>query len=79
MSDMHGEMDHSVDAADEVVDPVAAVEPTGHAQIDEALQRLDRLGDLPITEHPEEFDAMHGVLRESLANAGRDEVELDSP
>jgi len=48
------------------------VEPTGHAVIDEALERLGRLDDLEITSHPEEFDAIHRVLRESLANAGRD-------
>jgi hypothetical protein len=48
------------------------VESTGHAVIDEALERLDRLDDLEITAHPEEFDAIHRVLRESLANAGRD-------
>lgn len=57
----------------------AAPEPTGHPRIDEALERLDRLDDLDITQHPDEFDAIHGVLRESLANAGRDEVALDSP
>ena len=48
------------------------VEATGHAVIDEALERLNRLDDLEITSHPEEFDAIHRVLRESLANAGRD-------
>jgi hypothetical protein len=56
-----------------------APEPTGHARIDEALERLDRLDDLDIALHPEEFDAIHGVLRESLANAGRDGAPLDSP
>ena len=49
-----------------------SVESTGHADIDAALERLERLGDLEITSHPEEFDAIHRVLRESLANAGRD-------
>jgi hypothetical protein len=57
----------------------APPEPTGHARIDEALERLDRLDDLDISLHPEEFDAIHGVLRESLANAGRDETPQDSP
>jgi hypothetical protein len=47
---------------------------TGHAAIDEALQRLARIDDLDLSFHPEEFDAVHGVLRESLANAGRDGV-----
>ena len=55
------------------------VRSTGHPAIDEALERLDRLDDLEISGHPDEFDAIHGVLRESLANAGRDGVVLDSP
>lgn len=59
---------------DEPIDDVAPepVESTGHTDIDEALERLDRLDDLEITSHPGEFDAIHRVLRESLANAGRD-------
>jgi hypothetical protein len=54
-------------------------EPTGHGRIDEALERLDRLDELDISLHPEEFDAIHGVLRESLAQAGRGPGALDSP
>jgi hypothetical protein len=59
---------------DDPIDEVTPepVEATGHAEIDAALERLERLGDLEITSHPEEFDAIHRVLRESLANAGRD-------
>ncbi|VXB86412.1 hypothetical protein [Aeromicrobium sp. 9AM] len=59
---------------DEPVDELAGetVQSTGHADIDAALERLDRLDGLEITAHPEEFDAIHRVLRESLANAGRD-------
>jgi hypothetical protein len=58
-----------------------AVEPpsTGHPRIDEALSRLDGLDDLEITEHPDEFDAIHRVLRESLASAGRDGDAPASP
>lgn len=63
-----------------IVDAVREVaEPTGHPRIDEALERLDGLDELEITSHPEEFDAIHRVLRESLANAGRDEDLPDSP
>ena len=51
---------------------------TGHAAIDEALERLSRIDDLDLSLHPEEFDAVHGVLRESLANAGRDGVAPES-
>ena len=68
MSDLPDEIhDESMDDV-----PAEPVESTGHADIDTALERLDRLGDLEITSHPEEFDAIHRVLRESLANAGRD-------
>lgn len=72
------EMNSAAGLPDEMPDdpieeaPAEPVEPTGHAAIDEALERLDRLDDLEITAHPEEFDAIHRVLRESLANAGRD-------
>jgi hypothetical protein len=59
--------------------PQAGPAPTGHARIDEALERLDRLDEIDLSLHPEEFDAIHGVLRESLANAGRDGVALDAP
>lgn len=51
---------------------------TGHHDIDRALERLERLDDLDLALHPEEFDAIHGVLRESLANAGRDGADVES-
>lgn len=60
--------DRSGEDADDAVDRPS----TGHARIDDALSRLDGLGDLEITRHPDEFDAIHLVLRESLADAGRD-------
>lgn len=50
------------------------VTPTGHPAIDEALERLERLDDVDLSLHVEEFDAIHGVLRESLAHAGRDGI-----
>jgi len=46
---------------------------TGHPRIDDALRRLDGLDELELVHHPEAFDAMHGALREALANAGNDE------
>ncbi|MFI5427847.1 hypothetical protein [Aeromicrobium sp. UC242_57] len=63
--------------AEDLHDDVPEVELTGHPQMDEALDRLQRLGELDIAAHPEEYDAIHGVLRESLANAGRDEVDVE--
>jgi hypothetical protein len=68
-NDVTDAIDHEEPAEQAVPQPVEA---TGHAVIDEALERLSRLDDLEITSHPEEFDGIHRVLRESLANAGRD-------
>lgn len=49
------------------------VVPTGHAEIDEALAALARLGDRPVTEHVATYDAIHHVVRTTLADAGRPE------
>lgn len=51
-----------------------AVELTGHDEIDRALARLEDLPGLDVVEHPAQFDAIHGVLREVLAGAGREDV-----
>lgn len=50
----------------------SGTELTGIGRIDEALTRLDALDELDINDHPEQFDAIHQALRESLASAGRD-------
>lgn len=63
-------VDLQVDDAPDIDDSV--VESTGHPRIDEALTRLDALDELDINDHPEQFDAIHQALRESLASAGRD-------
>ena len=52
--------------------PTPDAEATGNGRIDEALDRLGALDDLDINDHPEQFDAIHQALRESLASAGRD-------
>lgn len=52
-------------------------ESTGVPRIDAALDRLDGLEALDINHHPDEFDTIHRVLRESLAGAGRDEDTPD--
>lgn len=72
-----GFQDETTDANVDV--PTTSAEPTGHPRIDEALERLDGLDEREITMHPEEFDAIHRVLRESLANAGRDGDLPESP
>ncbi len=65
--------------SDDTTHPDAEPESTGHPRIDDALARLDTLEDLDINEHPEQFDAIHQALRESLASAGRDEVAPELP
>ncbi|MEG9226083.1 hypothetical protein [Aeromicrobium sp. Sec7.5] len=67
------------DWADDPVDPVdeerraPAVVPTGHAEIDEALAALEQLPHRPVTEHVASYDAIHHVVRTTLADAGRPE------
>lgn len=73
---------YAAESPDQISEPHdAIVEPdaTGHARIDAAVSRLAGLDDLEITHHPEEFDAIHRVLRESLASAGRDGDTPDAP
>lgn len=73
MSEMNSGTEFPDEATDEPIEAAPEpIEATGHPAIDEALERLDRLDDLEISSHPEEYDAIHRVLRESLANAGRD-------
>jgi hypothetical protein len=58
-----------IDAGEPVRLP--AVEPTGHGEIDAALSALDRLADVPVTDHVATYDAIHHVVRTTLADAGR--------
>jgi hypothetical protein len=39
---------------------------TGDARVDGALARLDRLDELPVTEHVGEYDAVHRALQDAL-------------
>lgn len=75
----HSLGDESLNVPIETAEDAVARPSTGHAAIDEALRRLNGLDDLEITQHPDEFDAIHGVLRESLASAGRDGDAPDVP
>lgn len=52
---------------------IPAVVPTGHAEIDEALATLEQLAHRPVTEHVATYDAIHHVVRTTLADAGRPE------
>jgi hypothetical protein len=42
---------------------------TGHAEIDTALRRLDELDGLPVQQHGEVYDELHGRLRDALTAA----------
>lgn len=53
-------------------DAYPAVEPTGHTHIDAALAQLQELPERPVDEHVAVYDAVHGVLRTVLAEAGRE-------
>lgn len=76
---MYGDHEQSADPVPAPAVEMPELQLTGHPQIDDSLERLQRLGELDISAHPQEFDAIHGVLRESLANAGRDEVAQEAP
>lgn len=41
---------------------------TGDDAVDEALTRLEALGDAPLREHVAVFDAVHGALQDRLAD-----------
>lgn len=40
-----------------------------HPELDEALRRLDTLGEQDVEHHPAEFDAIHQLLRSALGGA----------
>ena len=46
---------------------------TGEPRVDAVLRYLDKLDDLPVSEHPAVFERVHASLREVLG-----ELDLDS-
>jgi len=40
---------------------------TGDDRVDAALQRLDTVDDLPVSEHVAQYDALHRTLQDALA------------
>jgi hypothetical protein len=50
-----------------VADPATGVSGTGDPRVDAALERLDRLADLPVSEHVGEYDAVHRALQDALS------------
>jgi len=49
-----------------------AAERTGHAGVDEVLESLDSLDDVPVNEQVAVFEAAHEKLRAALADAGNE-------
>jgi hypothetical protein len=43
---------------------------TGDSRVDEAVARLDALGEVPLDEHPPVLEAVHDRLREILGELG---------
>jgi len=43
---------------------------TGDTRVDEAIERLATLGELPLAEHPPVLEAVHDRLREILGELG---------
>jgi hypothetical protein len=43
---------------------------TGDARVDEAIEPLDTLGELPLAEHPPVLEEVHDRLREILGELG---------
>jgi hypothetical protein len=65
-----GELADPAAPADEFAEPEAAEDlTTGHAEIDTALRRLDELDGLPVEQHGEVYDELHGQLRNALTAA----------
>lgn len=48
----------------------AAPTGTGDARVDEAIEGLAALGELPLDEHPPALEAVHDKLREILGELG---------
>ena len=46
---------------------VPELEPTGHAAVDAALDRLRELGELPTGAHSDLYDGVHQRLQDALA------------
>lgn len=50
--------------------PGATAPGTGDSRVDQAIEGLSSLGDLPLEEHPQVLEAVHDRLREILGELG---------
>ncbi|HEU5353055.1 MAG TPA: hypothetical protein VFU65_01250 [Actinocrinis sp.] len=53
-------------------------EPTGHPDVDAALERLRELPERPTGTHPELYDGIHQRLQEALAQIDRQDAGSQS-
>jgi hypothetical protein len=53
---------------------VPEFEPTGHAEVDAALDRLRELAERPTGAHPDLYDGVHQRLQDVLAQIDRQDV-----
>lgn len=60
VAEAEGGQEHVHEPADELLH-------TGVTAVDEALATLDGLGERPVSEHAEVFEAVHGQLRRALS------------
>jgi hypothetical protein len=61
-----------------VAEPFSAVpepEPTGHPDVDAALERLRELPERPTGAHPELYDDIHQRLQDALAQIERQDAQ----
>lgn len=62
--------DPEVPATDDAVaEPASEASTTGNPAVDEVLRSLDRLDELPLSEHPGAFEQAHESLRAALSQA----------
>jgi hypothetical protein len=50
----------------ERAEPAEPADTTGDPRVEDALRGLSRLADLPVTEHPQVYESIHGALAEVL-------------
>jgi hypothetical protein len=63
--------DQSVENGADAGDPTSEPSVTGEPEVDDALNRLSGIGDLPTADHVEVYDEVHRRLSDILAD--RDE------
>ena len=66
--------DASADVAPRVESTAdSTTESTGHPAVDQVLERLAELDDVPVDQHVSIFDAVHRDLRDALVAASDDQ------